>query len=122
MADSEVNSLCCDWGCRYPAEITSCSHVHALQHTHTPLSTFYPISLYQPNFQFQFPLDSNRGSEAERKLKDVMCNGAFSSSSLKLGVYGNIITLVDTLYWGKEWETPQQIYRGLPGSWKTNVS
>jgi len=25
----------------------------------SPLLPFYPISLYQPNFQFQIPLDSN---------------------------------------------------------------
>lgn len=53
-------------------------------------------------------------------MKDVMCNGAFSSSSLKLGFYGNISTLVDTLFWGNERETPLETYWGLPGYWKTN--
>ncbi len=119
MADSEVNSLCCDCGCRYPAEITSCSHVYVLQHTH-PSLLFYPISLYQPNFQFQIPSESNRGRKAERNLKDVMGNVFFSSSSLKLGFKGNIITLVVTLYWGNEWESPLETFWGLHGYWKTN--
>lgn len=112
MADSEVNSLCCDCGCRYPAQITSCSHVYVLQHTHPSLSSstlFLSISLV---FSFRSPRNPT-----ERKLKDVMGNGAFSSSSLKLGFKGNIITLVVTI--GNEWESPLETFWILPGYWKT---